>query len=56
MTQALPHPFLLIKILKFGIILFVILSGKGSVLTLEGEIEMEALICEGKNLKSGKPR
>ncbi|XP_054261832.1 probable isoaspartyl peptidase/L-asparaginase GA20639 isoform X2 [Macrosteles quadrilineatus] len=28
-------------------------AGKGSVLTLEGNIEMEALICEGKNLKSG---
>lgn len=32
---------------------FCIFSGRGSVLTLEGEIQMEALISEGKHLKSG---
>uniref|UniRef100_A0A1B6CCI1 Isoaspartyl peptidase/L-asparaginase n=1 Tax=Clastoptera arizonana TaxID=38151 RepID=A0A1B6CCI1_9HEMI len=28
-------------------------AGKGSVLNLDGEIEMEALICEGRNLNAG---
>ncbi len=30
------------------------LKGYGAVLTLEGEIELEALIVEGKNLAAGK--
>lgn len=29
-------------------------AGRGSVLNLKGEIEMEALIMEGKNMKAGK--
>lgn len=29
-------------------------AGRGSVLNLKGEIEMEALIMEGKNLKAGR--
>lgn len=30
-------------------------AGRGSVLNLKGEIEMEALIMEGKDMKAGKP-
>lgn len=29
-------------------------AGRGSVLNLKGEIEMEALIMEGNNMKAGK--
>lgn len=29
-------------------------AGRGSVLNLKGEIEMEALIMEGKDMKAGK--
>lgn len=29
-------------------------AGRGSVLNLKGEIEMEALIMDGKNLKAGR--
>jgi hypothetical protein len=28
-------------------------KGKGSVLTIKGTIEMDAIIMEGKNLKTG---
>lgn len=31
-------------------------AGRGSVLNLDGEIEMEALVMEGKHMKAGETR